>query len=282
MSTITDDLVIYDRMEQRTPEWFAARAGIVTASTVGTLITRSRPAATTVTCPEPKCAAPAGMPCVNLKTGADIASLHDGRKQAAVDSPEPDVLTVAKNDTSRAFIATLAAERITGHVEDTYMSGDMWRGVEIEPMARDAYADTRRVTVEEVGFITRDIGNGIVVGWSPDGLVGEVGAVEIKAPRQKKQLLTVLSDDVPPEHMPQLQAALFVSGRDWIDFVQYVGRMPLWVKRVHPDPRWFTAIEEAARTAEKDIRDFTTRYATATAGQPAMQPLLDPIDTITF
>ena len=55
----------------------------------------------------------------------------------------------------------------------------------------------------------------------------------------------ILADAVPDHYMAQLQAGLLVSGRDWVDYVSYSGGMPLYVKRVHPDPRWFEAITHA-------------------------------------
>ena len=42
-------------------------------------------------------------------------------------------LKTAANDTSRGLTLTLAAERITGHVEHVYPSFDMMRGTEDEP-----------------------------------------------------------------------------------------------------------------------------------------------------
>ena len=54
------------------------------------------------------------------------------------------------------------------------------------------------------------------LGYSPDGLVGDDGLIEVKSRRAKKQLQTILSGQVPAENMPQLQAGLLVSGRSWI------------------------------------------------------------------
>src|SRR5690625_7473329 len=52
----------------------------------------------------------------------------------------PKTVQPSNNQTSRGLITTLAAERITGHVEETYMSYDMRRGVELEHYARVALA----------------------------------------------------------------------------------------------------------------------------------------------
>ena len=88
--------------------------------------------------------------------------------------------------------------------------------------------------VTECGFITND-DNGFVIGYSPDGLVGDDGLIECKSRRQRFQVKTISADQVPAEYMLQLQTGLLVTGRQWIDFVSYCGGMPMYVKRVFPD-----------------------------------------------
>lgn len=186
-------------------------------------------------------------------------------------------LKVANNDVSRGLTTSLVAERITGYVEPTYVSDDMYRGRLEEPLARAAYAELMGVAVAEVGFITRTVGNG-VVGCSPDGLVGEEGGIEAKSRRQKKQLATILADQIPAENMAQVQCCLFVTGRKWWDYVSYGGGMPLWVKRVTPDPKWFEAITGAVEQFEQTAAEMTERYAAAVEGLPVMERTPDPYD----
>jgi putative phage-type endonuclease len=219
-------LHVFDNLVQGTPEWMAARRGLVTASVVGKLITPT--------------------------------------------------LKVANNDVSRGITATLVAERITGYTEETAMTSDMWRGVDSEPIARDIYSGHYQQAVE-VGFMRRDE-DGWTLGYSPDGLVGVDGLLEIKAPRQKTHLKTILTDDVPDHYWPQLQAGLLVSGRQWIDFVSYCGGMPLYVKRVEPDPDWFEAIEAACRHFELTADLMHGDYELATRDLPATERInLDEI-----
>lgn len=186
-------------------------------------------------------------------------------------------LRVADNDTSRGLLATLVAERIAGHVDPTYVNADMWRGVEEEPFARDAYA-THHAPVTEVGFMVREV-NGTRVGYSPDGLVGDDGLIEIKSRLGKKHIQTVLDDQPPAENMAQLQCGLWVSGRAWIDYVSFCGGMPLWVKRVTPDPDWQSAIRAAVEKFEADAEKAIAAYRKAVKGLPVMQrppSLLNP------
>lgn len=272
MSTLTT----YADMEQRSEEWMAARCGLVTASAIGRLISISAPGAGAYECPE--CAAPPAEPCISLRGGAPIKNMHSGRVEVAVAraDTEPPVLSVANNDTSRGLIATLAAERITGHVEEVPMTSDMWRGVEAEPFARDAYAEHARATVEEVGFMVRTYpDDAYTIGYSPDGLVGDDGLIEIKAPRAKTHVQTILADEVPAHYMAQVQTGLLVSGRKWCDYVSFHGGLHLWPKRVHADPAWQAVILAAADHAERAIGALVQQYQAATKGLPMTDRLLD-------
>ena len=178
----------------------------------------------------------------------------------------PPVYAPADNDTARGLIDHLAAERITGHVEDTYTSRDMERGILSEPFARDLYGG-HHAEVVECGFMVREY-EGFRLGYSPDGLVGDDGLIEIKAPRQRRELRTILNGEVPAEHMAQLQCGLLVSGRAWIDFISYCGGMPLWVKRVTPDPQWQAAILGAGERTERVIAETVDAFRAATIGLP--------------
>jgi predicted phage-related endonuclease len=124
----------------------------------------------------------------------------------------------------------------------------MLRGIEDEPRAVEVYSE-HFAPVTTVGFMVRDDW-GFSIGYSPDGLVGEDGLIEVKSRRAKKHLQTILADEVPAENMAQLQCGLLVSGRKWLDYVSYSGGMPLYVKRVEPDQRWFDAIVEAVEGFE--------------------------------
>ena len=173
-------------------------------------------------------------------------------------------IKVATNDYSRALTASLTAERITGYTEQTYMSDDMLRGTLDEPRARAKYSE-RYAPVVELGFMVRDDW-GFQIGYSPDGLVGDDGLIEVKSRRQKKHLQTILADQVPPENMAQMQAGLLVSGREWCDYISYCGGMPMWVKRVRPDPVWQGAIVAAVDVFETAAGVMVAAYEQATKG----------------
>lgn len=181
----------------------------------------------------------------------------------------PATLKVADNETSRGLTMTLAAERITGHVDFVYPTADMARGSMDEPYARQYYAD-HFAPVEELGFMVLER-DGFKIGFSPDGLVGTDGIIEIKSRKPKEQLATVLAGRPPAYNVAQLQTALYVTGRDWLDYVSFSAGLPLWVHRVYPDNRWFAAIEDAAAAFEINVFNMINNFSAATKGMPATE-----------
>lgn len=255
-------LHIFPNVEQRSEEWFNQRRGIVTASVVGSLISIGRQTAADFDCP--KCDAPVAGPCIGAR-GSEIKTMHPERAEYARSNGKL-VIEPASNDTSRGLTLALAAERITGVTEPTFANDDMIRGQEEEPRARERYAECYG-PVTEVGFMVRDDW-GFRIGFSPDGLVGDDGILEIKSPRQKGHLATILADGIPTEHMPQIQCGLLVSGRKWADFVSWHGGMRMLRRRVYPSRQWFDAIIAAARAFEDNAAEIMRLHDERTEGLP--------------
>lgn len=176
-------------------------------------------------------------------------------------------LKVANNDKTRAHVYELLAQRISGYVEPSYVSDDMLRGREDEIWARVAYTENY-APVSDMGFIVNERW-GFPIGYSPDGLVGDDGAIECKGRRQKYQVQTIVehvatgSATVPEEFMLQLQTGLLVSERQWVDFISYCGGLPMVVIRVYPIPEVQEAILEAARTFEAVVERKHVEYRSA-------------------
>lgn len=259
-------LRIEQEMVQGSDEWLAARRGMVTASVIGALLSVRAPGPIEYECDE--CAAEVGEPCRSKRGGGAIKTMHPARVAWAADYRDQaaPIIEPATGDTARSLTALLAAERITDWTDPTFMSADMWRGQEDEPRARQVYADNY-APVETVGLMVRDDW-GFQIGYSPDGLVGGDGLIEVKSRRQKNHLTTILAGDVPAENMAQIQCGLLVSRRAWCDYVGFCGGMKLWRKRVEPDERWFAAIIAAVRLFESNAAEMIAAYHTATEGFP--------------
>jgi putative phage-type endonuclease len=177
----------------------------------------------------------------------------------------------ANNDTSRAQLYQLLAERITGESDPGFYNDDMARGHLLEPYARDLYS-ANYAPVQECGFISCQI-SGVVIGYSPDGLVGDDGLIEIKSPRQKTHLKSLLTNEVPGEYIPQVHTGLAVSGRAWCDFISYAPGLPLFVRRVERDEQVIGQIIAAAQAAEEQLAAMLVIYEGLAAQFPATEPI---------
>lgn len=141
--------------------------------------------------------------------------------------------------TRKKYMRELAGEIITGAVAESYSNGHMERGHVMEAEAREMYAFAHDAEIQLVGFIK----NGRK-GCSPDSLVGADGMAEIKS-KLPHLLIDVLERDrLPPEHVAQCQGGLWVAEREWIDFIAYWPKLPLFVKRVYRDEDYIAKLAE--------------------------------------
>jgi hypothetical protein len=144
----------------------------------------------------------------------------------------------------RNYRAELVVERMTKLPVEHYVSHEMLYGTEQEPFARMAYEARFKVMVLEQGFVEHPTLPWI--GASPDGFVGEEGGVEIKCPNTATHIDALLKG-FPVEHIPQVQGNMWVTGRQWWDFISYDSRMPeklqLGVWRVKRDDVYIKLLE---------------------------------------
>jgi hypothetical protein len=142
------------------------------------------------------------------------------------------------------YMNTLIGERITGELADPFIGNrHTERGHELEGAARTLYEDREEVKTTQVGII---LNHGI--GYSPDSLVLEEGLTEIKTKLPKLQVEVILVGEVPKEHVAQCQGGLWVSEREWIDFVCYWPGMPLFIKRAYRDEVMIRKLSERVKT----------------------------------
>lgn len=167
-------------------------------------------------------------------------------------------LKPANNEKERGHLYELMAQRINNHVEPQYVSDAMLRGETEEISARDLYAK-HVAAVDQVGFVTNDK-LGFRIGFSPDGLVGNDGQIEIKSRSQKYQTQTIIEGAMPSEYLLQVQTGLFVTERAWCDFISYSNGMPMFVLRVYPDAKVHAAIAEAATAFETRLLEKMAIY----------------------
>jgi len=133
--------------------------------------------------------------------------------------------------TRRKYMLTLIGERLTGETQDSYTNAHMERGKIMEAEARELYSMVSRNEVKQIGFIKF----GDDIGASPDGIIMKDGCLEIKTKLPHLHLDCLLRDEVPSEHIKQIQGQLWVADRQWCDFVSYWPSLPIFIKRIERD-----------------------------------------------
>ena len=186
---------VFHDIQQGTPEWFACRAGIPTASKFST------------------------------------------------------VMAKGEGKTRSEYMRKLAGEIITGEPSEQFSNVHTDRGNAMEDEARETYAFINEALITRVGFIRN--GN---KGASPDSLVGENGGLEIKTALPHIQIDRLERNRLPPEHKAQVQGNIWISEREWWDFVSYWPKLPILQVRVYRD-------EEYIKTMSDEIDRFNDELA---------------------
>lgn len=114
------------------------------------------------------------------------------------------------------------AERMTGRFKDQYTNEDMARGNELEALARSSYELESGLQVVKVGFIELDEN----VGSSPDGLIDKDGMIEIKCKNDALFARFMYERKIEAAHNWQIQMNLYISGREWCDYVIFNENFP--------------------------------------------------------
>ncbi len=153
------------------------------------------------------------------------------------------------------YMDQLIGERITAEAAELpFTTRATARGHELEQVARGLYEAREGITTTQAGII---LNHGI--GYSPDSLVGEPGLTEIKTKLPKFQVSVILAGEIPKEHVAQCQGGLWVSEREWIDFISYWPGMPLFVKRAYRDEVLIRKIAERVATFHEILDERMNR-----------------------
>ena len=166
-----------------------------------------------------------------------------------------DVLAKGQGLTRRKYLYTLAGEALTGEPAESFSNEHMERGHAMEDEARQQYAFQRDVEPERVGFMRRGD-----VGCSPDSLIGADGLLEIKTKLPHLHLEALESDRLPPEHVAQVQGQLWISGRQWCDFVSYWPKLPLFWIRVPRDDSYIATLAVEVEAFNAELAAIVRKY----------------------
>ena len=160
------------------------------------------------------------------------------------------------SSSAESYINEMIAERLTGRSKPFYTNEHMERGNALEPEAREAYEFITDFEVVETGFILHDSEE---FGCSPDGLVAEQGGLEIKCPSDSVHVSYLRAGKVPSKYYQQVQGCLWITGREWWDFMSYHPEMPHLLVRAHRNEKYIEAMAEQVEAAVETIVKETER-----------------------
>lgn len=206
------------------------------------------------------------------------ASWLDARKGMLTGSRIKDVMATLKNGGETAgrngYKWELVSERLSGFTADHYVSPDMERGTNLEPIARSEYEIETGNMVDQVGLVFHPTIERFAC--SADGLISTDGAIELKAPRTHRQLQWILAGTVPPEHQWQCVAVMDCCERDWIDFGSFDPSLPeglrLFVVRMYRDDMRIALMREEVikfdAEVEEIVHSLRSKVKAAAPGAP--------------
>lgn len=144
------------------------------------------------------------------------------------------------------YMDRLIGERITGAEAEPWRgNASSERGHRLEPEVRDLYALRRGIEPSAVEHAAIILNHGI--GYSPDGMIGGDGLIEVKTKLPEKLVSVIVDGVVPKDHVAQCQAGLWVSEREWIDFIGYWQGMPMAVIRAHRDEAYIRKLAQRTK-----------------------------------
>jgi len=196
-------------------------------------------------------------------TEQGTAEWHADRLGKVTASRIADVMMKPTTAGYQNYRAQLVCERLTGIPTDGFTSAAMQHGTDTEPQARAFYEMEFGVDVQQVGFIPHPSIE--MAGASPDGLVGNVGLVEIKCPQPATHIRTLLGDSIDRKYDLQMRWQMICTGREWCDFISFCPSLPLEMQmadeRVFHDPTKAEEITAAVVAFLADVDEMTAELS---------------------
>jgi predicted phage-related endonuclease len=155
------------------------------------------------------------------------------------------------------YLWELVTERINGVPLDNVNAYAMQWGKDCESFARTAYEVQSGNTIIEAGFIKNIRHPG--VGVSLDGMIDDLGAWENKSPKDSTIHIQTWLQGMPEKHVYQVQAGLWITEREWMDFTSFDPRCPndaqLYTQRLYRDEALIAKMEDAVSVFIKEVEE---------------------------
>jgi hypothetical protein len=143
-------------------------------------------------------------------------------------------------------------------IDKSFVSVEMQRGKDLEPIARSIYEQIKEIKIDEVGFCLSDSND--YLAYSTDGFTEcRKGGIEIKCPSTKTHVKYIRMNQLPNEYKHQVYCAFLVNKKlEWFDFVSFDDRFksrPMWIKRVTREE-----LESVLIETQKEIDKFIVKF----------------------
>jgi len=123
-------------------------------------------------------------------------------------------------ETGKTYAFEKAIEQLYGQVEENFVSYDMERGIELEPLAFNKFKEIKSLEfleVETCGFF--DLTD--ISGASPDGIVSDGAVLEIKCPKAGTFFKLVSDGEIDKKYFYQMQHQMMCTGKNKAYFFNY-------------------------------------------------------------
>lgn len=261
--------MIVHNVTQGTPEWYACRAGVITASNIDTI--RHRVGGLT---PQQEAYVAAIKKGIG-EAGAIVAAGYQKKPTGTAIERALAGLPVGDwSDTAKNLAFRLAVERIIGgplKLEDEFTLPYAVRGQKLEEEARMEHELAADVEVEQVGFVTTPDGK---FGASPDGWIGDDGGAEYKCYLATSQLRPILLDNDTSAVFGQCQMNMALSGRKWWHFGLYLPHLRVIDRHftlieVKRDDDWIEGMWKDLLAFDKLVEEYRAKLMN---GEPVPVP----------
>ena len=165
---------------------------------------------------------------------------------------------IANGKGLETYIYNLMAEYYSSAEKENYINADMQRGIDLEPEAKIEFQFYTGLDIKEVGCV--ELNEYILA--SPDGLIGDDSLIEIKCPNDSIYFKLLLSNNIKPEYIAQMQMQMYVTNRQYCYFVSYNPNFEksLYIKKISRDEEMIEKIKKGLERGTQLIKEIKENF----------------------
>ena len=165
---------------------------------------------------------------------------------------------IANGKGLETYIYNLMAEYYSSAEKENYINADMQRGIDLEPEAKIEFQFYTGLDIKEVGCV--ELNEYILA--SPDGLIGDDGLIEIKCPNDSIYFKLLLSNNIKPEYIAQMQMQMYVTDRQYCYFVSYNPNFEksLYIKKINRDEEMIEKLKKGLERGTQLIKEIKENF----------------------